>query len=644
MRYGRLIVAAIAAILLPQMVLAQPRNMDSEQLAWRELQEIAPDQLANFKAATEAMDSGDHWRAIELFEKVRTKAPQWDVVLRRLGGEMAEAGHQKEGIALIEMAMQQKEWADNYMALARAYAMHRGEFLTGKLWEACSYARRAAELYKVGKGGDSSYVVFYAILSVLTKRRDELARAIEWMAAESPDDPAVHYFAGRLALLEGDRAKAEAEMYQFHHFGLPVDNSWQAIVERANANKEETIWTYRFCALCLLGVWIGGLISLFLLGKLLSGLTLKWIDQCDPNALQGSGRAPLRRYYRWLIHLAGLYYFISIPVVASLVLGAAGLLIYGFVGLSLLPVGLMAVIIVGALVTAFSAIRSVFVDIRHEDPGRRLRVMEAPGLWGLAREVAATVGTRAVDEIRITPGTDLAVYQRPSTPQRTGENDRRVLVLGIGMLNDFEQDAFRAVLAHEYGHFSHGDTAGGDVAIQVNGSLVNFAVALAGNGQAVWYNPAFLFLQIYHFIFRRVSHGAMRLQEVMADRVAARNYTPEAFEKGLKHVIRRKIEFHDTASNEIDSARREGRPLRNLYDLPVINESRIDREFRAELARQTSEDDTHPAPSERFRFVHRITFNGPSPANGIVWDLFANRAGITAEMCTLIERQIRTGS
>jgi Zn-dependent protease with chaperone function len=29
-------------------------------------------------------------------------------------------------------------------------------------------------------------------------------------------------------------------------------------------------------------------------------------------------------------------------------------------------------------------------------------------------------------------------------------------------------DAFRAVLAHEYGHFTNRDTAGGEIALRVN--------------------------------------------------------------------------------------------------------------------------------------------------------------------------------
>jgi hypothetical protein len=75
---------------------------------------------------------------------------------------------------------------------------------------------------------------------------------------------------------------------------------------------------------------------------------------------------------------------------------------------------------------------------------------------------------------------------------------------------DFRLNSFRAVLAHEYGHFSNRDTAGGDVAMRVNDHMMKFAQAMYEGGQAVWWNIAFQFLRIYHFIFRRLSHGATK--------------------------------------------------------------------------------------------------------------------------------------
>jgi hypothetical protein len=81
--------------------------------------------------------------------------------------------------------------------------------------------------------------------------------------------------------------------------------------------------------------------------------------------------------------------------------------------------------------------------------------------------------------------------------------------------------------------------------------MMNFAIALACSRQAVPWNVAFQFLRFYHFLFRRISHGATRLQEVLADRAAAGLYGAQAFEEGLRHVVRRQVEFRNVALNEV---------------------------------------------------------------------------------------------
>ena len=57
------------------------------------------------------------------------------------------------------------------------------------------------------------------------------------------------------------------------------------------------------------------------------------------------------------------------------------------------------------------------------------------------------------------------------------------------MLEGFQLRPFKAVLAHEYGHFSNRDTAGGGLALQVRRSLGAFATTLAQAGAASVMRP-----------------------------------------------------------------------------------------------------------------------------------------------------------
>src|SRR5262249_43386519 len=153
-----------------------------------------------------------------------------------------------------------------------------------------------------------------------------------------------------------------------------------------------------------------------------------------------------------------------------------------FLMLGRIPIKLALILIFGALVTIYKMIHSLFIKIGSEDPGRALLPEEAPGLWQLTRAVAAAVGTRPIDESRVTPGCDLAVYEKGSFREKATDRAKRILILGVGVLNDMKLNAFRAVLAHEYGHFSHRDTAGGDVALRVDRDMIKFAYAMALSG------------------------------------------------------------------------------------------------------------------------------------------------------------------
>src|SRR5205814_10699103 len=117
---------------------------------------------------------------------------------------------------------------------------------------------------------------------------------------------------------------------------------------------------------------------------------------------------------------------------------------------------------------------------------------------------------------------------------------------------------------------------------------------------------AFQFLRVYGFLFRRISHGATRLQEVLADRVAARHYGPKQFEDGLRHVVRQHIQFTFLVNTEIKRATEGRRALQNLYSQGPRTTPGIEQEIEKALARPTTEDDTHPGPLDRIRLLRGL--------------------------------------
>ena len=614
------------------------RNMTKEAMIWEQLKVIAPGALEDFKAATTAMDNNQYDEAVRLYRAVYKKAPDFDVVMRRLGICLMQQGKSDEGLALLEKAVAANRNSDNLGALAQylAYPGENKESTPERKARAFALIKEAAAMPKEFDDGYEDVVL--AQLALDQQDVQTFRQTTTKLSASHPELMVTHYFSAILAANDEEWLTAEAEIKKAEAMGLPHEVAQEFL--DSGVHTRASAYRYLIYAGVLVAIWIAGLVLLFLIGKLMSMRTLRSIEDADPNALASSSDFSLRKLYRGLISIAGFYYYLSIPFVVFLVLGVAAGITYASFVAGRIPIKLILIVDIGALVTSYKMVRSLFIKIQREDPGRALTYDEAPGLWDLTRNVAETIKTRPVDEIRLTPGIDVAVYERGSRREKANDKAHRILILGAGVLNGFDLNGFRAVLAHEYGHFSHRDTAGGEVALRVNEDMIKFANALIRSGENTWWNLAFHFLRVYHFIFRRISHGATRLQEVLADRVAAARYGAQAFEQGLTHVIRKSAEFKIAATQELKELSHGGaRALQNVYELPETENPDALQAAEESLNRETSEDDTHPSPADRFRFTRKITSQSEPPISGMVWDLFKDRAGLTTEMTAMLEHE-----
>jgi len=630
------------SVLLAIAVFAQtaPRDPEKETAIWKELQTVASKSLGQFKAATESLDRAEFDKAAQQFEAVLQQAPNFEVALRRGGAALALSGRREDGIALLERAYGISQSPENAISIARVLADTSGENDRKSLERALVMARFALPM---APAGDPSYLVLYTTLALQTDNEPAFREGLKWLQRQYPNEMPAHFFEAVRAAKDGDEETARREIEIAERMGLPA-----GVARKFSASPEgipDKFWQYMRYALYLILGWATGLLTLFILGKVFSNRMLRSIEQTNPNGKASNSEVSLRIWYRRLINAAGVYYYLSLPVVAAILIAVVCLIFYFFLWIGRIPIQATLLLIICLLVTLWMMIRSLFVRIKSEDPGRALKPEEAPSLWALTREVARLVGTRPVDEIRITPGCELAVYEKGSRRQRAANKSKRHLILGVGVLNGLRINAFRAILAHEYGHFSNRDTAGGDVALRVNQDMVKFVVALAQSGQNLRFSIPFNFVRLYHFLYRRITHGATRLQEVLADRVAVRIFGAAAFEEGLRHVIRRGVVFDLSTTKEIQAAMQTERALANLYQLPGPNNydeaKQIEEQIEQIVNHATTEDDTHPSPIERFRLANRIECKNLMPPAGLVWDLFANREALTEEMSRVIDQQAR---
>ena len=618
---------------------AAGRDMVKEAAIEAELGEIQPALVEPFRQARIAYDADDLPTVERLLRPVVDQAPRFDAAWRRLGSAIARQGRRDEGVKLVEHALEIRRTAANLASLA--FVLARGA--TDDTQAPESDRRRALALLQEARtlpDGEAADILAVTAQMAFELREVSVAEeAVRRLEALHPKEMMTHYLAAILAATQEKWIRAEDEIIEARGLGLPAEAAQRFL--DSGIHRVASQWRIARNVGATVAAWMLGLASLFGVGWGLSRLTLRQVERSDPRVPIAEGERRLRRVYRAVLNLAGLYYYVSLPVVLVLVVAVAVFVVLALLMIGYIPIYFLAVVVIGALATIWSMLRSFFIRVNTTEPGRMLSREEAGELWRVAEEVAATVQTRPVDEIRITPGTDLCVYERGSWRERMRNRGRRVLVLGAAVLDDFKLDDFRSVLAHEYGHFAHRDTAGGDVALRVRNDILKFYVAMVQAGQNTWLNVAFHFLRFYHFLFRRISHGATRLQEVLADRVAAQAYGPAAFQGGLTHVIRRSVLFHSNANREIDAAIKAGRPIPNLYDpLPAAGGS-DEAEIEKALARPTTDDDTHPGPRDRFRLTSAI----PEPrrsdgGDGTVWSLFNDREAIVREQLALVEKDL----
>jgi Zn-dependent protease with chaperone function len=233
-------------------------------------------------------------------------------------------------------------------------------------------------------------------------------------------------------------------------------------IERAQRRK-----TVLWLSLWTLPAWFVLFGLLMLAGAWLSRTTLAAADRAleDPTGRAVGLDAWLRRAYAAVIAWSCAFFYISIPLVLLVVLVVGGGLLYAMLAVGHMPIKLIFIVGALTLMTLWSVIRGLFARGGTGDPGPELDLAGQPRLRACLDEVAAQIGTRAVDRVFVTPGTDIAVFERGSSRRRFSRKRDRCLILGIGVLEGMTIGQWKSILAHEYGHFVNRDTAGGGTAL-----------------------------------------------------------------------------------------------------------------------------------------------------------------------------------
>ncbi len=599
-----------------------------------------------FDKANRARDEEQWAEAERHYKEVLRLEPGYVHATRRLCGAVLGQGRRAEAQALCRQALASAGTPENRAALIMTLlpAGPKAEATAAEKQEARSQAiQLVSEL-------DPDPVLIVPACQAAAAAEDLvlLRRCAGRLESRAPREVSTQYFAWIVAMSDGDLDRAAAALERARELGLPQEG--YASLKKAMDDARPRWPRVLAVAGGVVGAWLLGLAALFGLGLLLSRAALKAAREL-PSVQTGESvgmTRGLRRAYQVVLAIGSLYYYTSIPIVLAIVVAAGGAIIYGFLAIGHVPIKLVALVAIVVLVTVWAALKSLFVRVKDEDPGDRLELAKHPHLRDVLDDVARQIGTRPVDNVYMTPGTELAVTERGGMTRQLRGTSERCLILGAGVLDGLKLGPFKAILAHEYGHFSNRDTAGGGLALAVRRSLIKMALSLAESGAAAWYNPAWLFLYCFNLIFLRISQGASRLQETLADRWAVFAYGARAFEQGLRHVVERSVRFDAHANSTIQEVVDGKLALRNLYSYrpsKLPSEIDIQKAVADAIDAKPSPYDSHPSPSERFRLVRALPAGRDASladAERDAWELFEDPAGIqgwmTDRICAAVEQ------
>ena len=199
------------------------------------------------------------------------------------------------------------------------------------------------------------------------------------------------------------------------------------------------------------------------------------------------------------------FYGLALTIVAALVVVPLLMVRYSM-GL-FLKLGLFC------LLGAYAILRAILPRRDHfEPPGPRLVPEDQPRLFTEICGIANKVQQPEPTEVYLVPDVNAFVGQRGGF---MGLGSRRVMGIGLPLMQVLTVAELRGVLAHEFGHFHGGDVAIGPWVYTTRNTLMRTLEELQHHSQAlmmpfVW----------YAHLFFRVTHAVSRHQEVLADRVA----------------------------------------------------------------------------------------------------------------------------
>jgi Zn-dependent protease with chaperone function len=293
-------------------------------------------------------------------------------------------------------------------------------------------------------------------------------------------------------------------------------------------------------------------------------------------------------------------------------------------------------ILIGCLGAAFVVLLSIIPRAdKFIPPGPLLNESQHPALFTAIREIAGKTEQAMPVEVYLDADLNAYVAQRGGV---MGFGSRRIMGLGLPLLQLLSISELKAVLAHEFGHYHGGDTALGPWIYKTRAAIVRTVQNLAASESMLtrvfdWYGKTFM----------RITQAISRRQEFAADALAASTVGATPMVAGLRVIHGGAKTFYSFFDAEVAPVLDRGYAppyssgFKRMMELPEVKAG-VAAAVEAEVREgKVNPFDSHPPLNERLSALQLLPSgdaNDPTPAI----TLLNNAGALEVELLQYIAR------
>lgn len=274
------------------------------------------------------------------------------------------------------------------------------------------------------------------------------------------------------------------------------------------------------------------------------------------------------------------------------------------------------------------------------DPGPEITEAGQPGLFGLVRGVADEVGHPMPDQVFLVPDANAAVAEI-GAPLRA---KRRVLIVGLPVLDLLTVDQLRGVLAHEFGHYVGGDTKITRWVARTRQTIVRTVASLRWDeDDDGWFEKLVRAPFVgYAKLFMRITAAVSRREEFRADALAAHVVGRDTYVGALRRVVAGGTAFDAYWDQELVPMLNRGvRPPVSDGFRQFLSAEVIDRQVQQVLGHHLEQDrhdpyDSHPTLLQRLEALGAGPHDDPQDDGPLACTVIEDHARVESDLFTAV--------